>query len=205
MTTLARPDTAALWKVPEAEVKLDRETFAKGMTLLGSVGRVIDEAGLQAFWLAVAEFPDEDFAVGVRTVLKTARFLSPAALVTCCEDARAARLNKVWQEQARAEAQEERRQATEREAERAKMADEVAAFPTLGPPADGVELIRRARLVAESTRTPFVVQLAVREAIVAADLAAVDVRLIVPDADYLEHAHRIFTAARGQSIEVRVA
>lgn len=84
-----------LWALSEGEAKLNREEFTRGMLLLAAAqGRPFDETAMLAFWLALADQRTEDFVTGVRRALKSARYITPAAVVESCDEARRERFER---------------------------------------------------------------------------------------------------------------
>jgi len=118
MSDLARVDPSwATWLAPPSKTKVPDFLMGEALVLIAAAqGRPIDEAGVVAYRMALADVDPEDFRAGLRQAFQVVRFFTPAAIRECCDAARGARLAAIADAQ-RAE-EDERRAAEFAEAKR---------------------------------------------------------------------------------------
>jgi hypothetical protein len=89
--TKATGASLAAWR-PQEERRLPAPVFAEGMGILAEAyAKNFSPAGMLAYDLVTSRFAPADYRAGVRLMLATTKFPTPAALVECCEQAVLAR------------------------------------------------------------------------------------------------------------------
>jgi hypothetical protein len=133
MTDMVRADPGwPLWLPPTSEARVPDVLMGQALALIAAAqGRVIDEAGLIAYRMALSDVDPEDFVEGVKRSFKSVRFFTPAAVRECCEQARREREHAVYAERAaqeRADAEAKRAEdERRREEQEARIAELLAA------------------------------------------------------------------------------
>lgn len=147
-TALVEADSASwgLWLVPKDESKVPDNLMGEALILIAAAqGRPIDEAGVIAYRMALADVEPEDFREGLRKAFRAVKFFTPAAVREYCDEARVMRLHAI--EDARQREEYEKNQALEAEDKRQRQEkeDRLAALIAAGERGPALELALRLR------------------------------------------------------------